>query len=137
MFPGPVPERFRTEEIGQRLQDQAATVSKRSHARPEHATDHDRTLDALRAVERNKRHPGPPRHPLSAPRTRTERPTLRNRRLPRPAQTEKPHLMNKMERMIAERQAKQEAEQKPVEKAPKTEAQRQARLAAERVVREQ
>ncbi len=45
--------------------------------------------------------------------------------------------MSKMERMIAERQAKQAAEPKPVEKAPETEAQRQARLAAERAVREQ
>ncbi|MDQ0104445.1 conjugative relaxase-like TrwC/TraI family protein [Paenarthrobacter nicotinovorans] len=132
----PVPERFRNEEIGQQLHDQAVTVSKRSQALPEHTTDEDRTLDALRAVERSK--------DTHAPESPAQRATDVDRRANAqeptaitPAQTEKPRLMSKMERMIAERQAKQAAESKPVEKAPESEAQRQARLAAERAVREQ
>ncbi|MCD4850793.1 MobF family relaxase [Paenarthrobacter nitroguajacolicus] len=132
----PVPERLRNEEIGQQLHDQAVTVSKRSHALPEHTTDQDRTLDALAAVERSK--------DTHAPESPAQRATDADRKANAqeptaitPSQTEKPRLMSKMERMIAERQAKQAAEPKPVEKAPETEAQRQARLAAERAVREQ
>ena len=42
-----------------------------------------------------------------------------------------------MEKMIAEQQARKAAEQKPSEaKAPETDAQRQARLAAEQAVRD-
>ena len=50
----PVPERFRNDEIGQKLHDQVVAVSKRSHALPELTTEEDRTLDALGAVERTK-----------------------------------------------------------------------------------
>ncbi len=82
----PVPERLRNEEIGQQLHDQAVTVSKRSHALPEHTTDQDRTLDALAAVERSKDTHAPPSHPRSAQLTRTGRPTPRS---PRPSP---PHL---------------------------------------------
>ena len=39
--------------------------------------------------------------------------------------------------MVAEQQARKAAEQKPTEKTPETDAQRQARLAAEQAVREQ
>ncbi|NMR32260.1 relaxase domain-containing protein [Arthrobacter sp. SF27] len=133
----PVPERFRNDDIGRQLHEQAVTVSKRSRALPDHATDQDRTLDAINAVERTKN-----THALQAPaqqasdtdrKTHGQEPTAIT-----PAQTEKPRLMTRMEKMVAEQQAKKTVEQKPAEqKAPETDAQRQARLAAERAVREQ
>lgn len=54
-----------------------------------------------------------------------------------PPQTEKRRLMTRMEKLVAEQQARKAAEQKPAEKAPETDPQRQARLAAEQTVRDQ
>lgn len=133
----PVPERFRAEEgTGRQLHEQAVTVSKRSRALPDSATDRDRALDALSAVDRTK--------DTHAPTTPAQQASNQDRQANgqeptaiTPPQTEKPRLMTRMEKMIAEQQARKAAEQKPSEaKAPETDAQRQARLAAEQAVRD-
>ena len=114
----PVPERFRNEEIGQQLHDQAVTVSKRSHALPEHTTDEDRTLDALRAVERSK--------DTHAPESPAQRATDADRKANAqeptaitPAQTEKPRLRSRLEKITAERNAARLAAQQQAQ--PQTE----------------
>ncbi|SDQ03514.1 MobF family relaxase [Arthrobacter crystallopoietes] len=133
----PVPERFRNDDIGRQLYDQAVTVSKRSRALTDHATGQDRTLDAINAVERAKNTHAPQAPAQQA--SDTDRKTHGQEPIAiTPPQTEKPRLMTRMEKMVAEQQARKTAEQKPAEqKAPETDAQRQARLAAERAVREQ
>jgi hypothetical protein len=132
----PVPERFREEDIGRQLHEQAVTVSKRSRALPDHAAEQDRTLDALHAVDRHQdsHAPASPAQQASDAdrRTHGQEPTA-----VAPAQVEKPRLMTRLQKMVAEQQAKRAAEQQPAEKAPETDAQRQARVAAERAVREQ
>jgi hypothetical protein len=121
----PVPERFREEDIGRQLHEQAVTVNKRSRALPDHASEQDRALDALHTVERTKA--------THAPEIHGQEPTAVT-----PAQVEKPRLMTRLQKMVAEQQARKAAEQKPAEqKAPETDAQRHARMAAERSVREQ
>ncbi|XAS69871.1 hypothetical protein V3C33_20790 (plasmid) [Micrococcaceae bacterium Sec5.7] len=45
--------------------------------------------------------------------------------------------MTRLQKLVAEQQAKKTAEQAPAEKKPETEAQRQSRLMAERAQREQ
>ncbi|MET4097676.1 hypothetical protein ABIB51_004632 [Arthrobacter sp. UYCu712] len=54
-----------------------------------------------------------------------------------PVQVEKPRVMTRLQKLVAEQQAKKAAEQAPVEKKPETDAQRQSRLMAERAQREQ
>jgi hypothetical protein len=132
----PVPERFRDEDIGRQLHEQAVTVSKRSRALPDHASEQDRTLDALHTADRTK--------DTHAPETPAQQASDADRQANgqaptaiTPPQTEKPRLMTRMEKMVAEQQARKAAEQKPTEKTPETDAQRQARLAAEQAVREQ
>ncbi|WP_017200484.1 MobF family relaxase [Arthrobacter sp. M2012083] len=114
----PVPERFRNEEIGQQLHDQAVTVSKRSHALSEHTTDHDRTLDALRAVERSK-----DTHAAESPGQRaTDADRAANAQEPAaitPPQTDKPRLRSRLEKITAERNAARLAAQQ--ESQPQTE----------------
>jgi conjugative relaxase-like TrwC/TraI family protein len=133
----PVPERFRDEDIGRQLHQQAVTVRKRSRALPDHATEQDRTLDALSAVDGTK----DTHAPIAPAQQASDTDRQANGQEPTaitPPQTEKPRLMTRMERMVAEQQARRAAEQKPAEqKVPETDAQRQARLAAERAVREQ
>lgn len=131
----PVPERFRNEEIGQQLHDQAVTVSKRSRALPDHATDQDRTLDALRAVERTKdthAPESPGQHASDADReAHAQEPTAVT-----PAQTEKPRLRSRLEKLTAERNAArlaaQQAAQPQSEQTPeqKEAAKQQAERAA-------
>ncbi|WP_216659664.1 hypothetical protein [Paenarthrobacter sp. CM16] len=114
----PVPERFRNDEIGQQLHAQAVTVSKRSHALPEHATDQDLTLDALAAVERSK-----DTHAPESPAQRaTDGDRQANAQEPTaitPAQTEKPRLRSRLEKITAERNAARLAAQQ--EAQPQTE----------------
>jgi conjugative relaxase-like TrwC/TraI family protein len=131
----PVPERFRNEEIGQQLHDQAVTVSKRSRALPEHTTDQDRTLDALHAVERTKE-----THAQESPAQRaSDADREANGQDPTavtPAQTEKPRLRSRLEKLTAERNAARlaahqaaqpHAEQTPEQKeAAKQQAERAA-----------
>lgn len=100
----PVPERFRNEEIGQQLHAQAVTVSKRSHALPEHTTEEDRTMDALRAVERSKDTLSPESPAQRA--TDADRQTSGQERAAiTPEQTEKPRLRSRLEKIRAERNA--------------------------------
>ncbi len=114
----PVPERFRNEEIGQQIHAQAVTVSKRSHALPEHATDHDRALDALSAVERSK-----DTHAAESPGQRaTDADRAANAQEPAaltPPQTDKPRLRSRLEKITAERNAVRLAAQQ--ESQPQTE----------------
>lgn len=125
----PVPERFKNEEIGQQLHDQAATISKRSRALPEHTTDQDRTLHALRAVERAK--------DIHAPGSPAQRATDADREANgqeptaiTPAQTEKPRLRSRLEKITAERNAarlaaQQQAQPQAEETAKQKEAAKQ------------
>jgi conjugative relaxase-like TrwC/TraI family protein len=122
----PVPERFRNEEIGQQLHDQAVTVSKRSRALPEHTTDQDRTLEALRAVERTKE-----THAQESPAQRAsdadreahgQEPATVT-----PAQTEKPRLRSRLEKLTAERNtARLAAQQAAQPQSEKTAEQKEA-----------
>ena len=131
----PVPERFRNEEIGQQLHNQAVTVSKRSRALPEHTTDQDRTLDALHAVERTKETHAQESPAQGASDTDREangqEPTAIT-----PAQTEKPRLRSRLEKLTAERNAArlaaQQAAQPQSEQTPeqKEAAKQQAERAA-------
>jgi hypothetical protein len=133
----PVPERFRDEETGWRLHQQAVTVSKCSRALPGQASEQDRTLDALSAVDRTK----DTHAPESPAQQASDADRQANGQEPTavtPPQTEKPRLMTRLQKMVAEQQARKAAEQEPAEqKAPETDAQRHARMAAERSVREQ
>jgi conjugative relaxase-like TrwC/TraI family protein len=125
----PVPERFRNEEIGQQLHDQAVTVSKRSHALPEHTTEEDRTRDALNAVERNKN-----THAPEAPAQRaTDKDRQANVQEPAaitPGQTEKPRLRSRLEKITAERNAARLAAQQQAQ--PGSEQTAEQREAAKR-----
>lgn len=113
-----MPERFRNEEIGQQLHAQAVTVSKRSHALPEHTTEEDRTMDALRAVERSK--------DTHSPESPAQRATDADRQTSgqepaaiTPEQTEKPRLRSRLEKIRAERNApaQKEAAKQQAERA--------------------
>jgi hypothetical protein len=133
----PVPERFRGEEVGRQLHEQAVTVSKRSRALPENATEQDRMLDAIRAVDRHQ-DTHTPVSPAQQASDADRQANGQESAAITPPQTEKPRLMTRMEKLVAEQQARKAGEQKPAEqKAPETDAQRHARMAAERSVREQ
>ncbi|MFM9432787.1 MobF family relaxase [Arthrobacter sp. MP_2.3] len=132
----PVPERFRSDDIGRALHDRAVTVSKRSRALPDHASEQDRLQAAAAALARNER-----THAPAAPaQEATDKHRQANAQEPAavtPAQVEKPRVMTRLQKLVAEQQAKKAAEQAPVEKKPETEAQRQSRPMAERAQREQ
>jgi conjugative relaxase-like TrwC/TraI family protein len=132
----PVPENLRTDDIGQDLHNRAVTVSKRARALSDHATEPDKLKAAAEALDRAK----DTHAPASPAQDATDKDRALNAQKPTavtPAQKDKPRLRTKLERMIAEQQAKNAPAQKPAEQATETEAQRQARLASERAVREQ
>lgn len=132
----PVPEILRTNDIGQDLHDRAVTVSKRARALEDHATEPAKLAAAAEAMDRTK-----DTHAPAAPaQEATDKDRALNAQEPAavaPVQKDKPRLRSKLERMVAEQQAKNAPARKPAEQATETEAQRQARLAGERAVREQ
>lgn len=132
----PVPENLRTNDIGQDLHDRAVTVSKRARALTDHATEPDKLTAAAEALDRAK-----DTHAPTAPaQEATDKDRALNAQEPAavtPTQVEKPRVMTRLQKLVAEQQAKKNAGQPPVEKKPETEAQRQARLMAERAQREQ
>jgi hypothetical protein len=132
----PVPENLRTNDIGQDLHDRAVTVSKRARALKDHATEAEKLTAAAEALDRAK----DTHAPASPAQDATDKGRAMNAQEPTavtPAQKDKPRLRTKLERMVAEQQAKNAPTRKPTEQATETEAQRQARLASERAVREQ
>lgn len=113
-----MPELFRNYEIGQQLHDQAVTVSKRSHALPEHSTEEDRTRDALRAVERNK-HTHAPEAPAQRATDTDRQANVQEPAAITPEQTQKPRLRSRLEKITAERNASRLAAQQQAQ--PQTE----------------
>ena len=118
------------------VHDRAVTVSKRARALKDHATEPEKLTAAAEALDRAK-----DTHAPAAPaQDATDKDRAVNAQEPTavmPAQKDKPRLRTKLERMVAEQQAKNAPARKRAEQATETEAQRQARLASERAVREQ
>lgn len=138
--PAPVPERLRGEDIGRELHEQAVTVSKRSRALPDHASDQDKALDAINALERTQ-----DTHATQAPAQQASDADreLNDQALTAvtPVEVEKPRVMTRLQRLVAEQQAKKAAEQGPQEEpagpTAETAAQKQTRLMAEQALRDQ
>lgn len=126
----PIPERFREQEIGKELHEKVVTVSKRSRALANPATETDKNLDAINTVGKTAASHTNPSQAQQA--SDTDRASHgQDATAIAPEKTTKPRLKSRMEKLTAEKNVARQAEQ-AAQRAAETTQQRAAREQAER-----